>query len=127
MNRTQHADAPDIRRDGSSPASAIIVSSAGEEYSWVRRYCPGYTVAGQYLTPEVDGKRFDMLVLHSTEGDERKVYFDISSFYGKGKQPGPPCPYCMAPLRTPKAKQCGNCGMDWHDPSNVVCRKRSSP
>ena len=35
---------------------------------------------------------------------------------------GTPCPYCGQPLRTPKAKQCRDCGMDWHDPSNVVKR-----
>jgi hypothetical protein len=34
----------------------------------------------------------------------------------------PPCPYCEQPLRSPKAKQCLECGMDWHDPSRVVRR-----
>jgi hypothetical protein len=34
------------------------------------------------------------------------------------------CPYSPAFLRTPKARQCFECGMDWHDPDNVVCRKR---
>jgi hypothetical protein len=29
-----------------------------------------------------------------------------------------PCPYCGEPLRTPKAKQCRFCKMDWHDPEN---------
>jgi len=33
-----------------------------------------------------------------------------------------PCPYCGQPLRTPKARQCVDCGMDWHDPSHVVKR-----
>jgi hypothetical protein len=33
-----------------------------------------------------------------------------------------PCLYCGAPLRTRKAKQCFECGMDWHDSANVVCR-----
>lgn len=26
-----------------------------------------------------------------------------------------PCPYCGEPLRTPTAKQCRHCRMDWHD------------
>ena len=26
-----------------------------------------------------------------------------------------PCPYCGERLRTPVAKQCRYCGMDWHD------------
>ncbi len=35
-----------------------------------------------------------------------------------------PCPHCGEPLRTPLAKQCLSCGMDWHDPANVVRRGR---
>lgn len=34
------------------------------------------------------------------------------------------CPYCPAFLHTPRARQCFECGMDWHDPDNVVCLKR---
>ena len=33
-----------------------------------------------------------------------------------------PCPYCGQPLRTVLARQCLECGMDWHDPKNVVRR-----
>jgi hypothetical protein len=36
-----------------------------------------------------------------------------------GPQP-PPCPHCGVPLRTALAKQCVSCGMDWHDPANLV-------
>lgn len=32
------------------------------------------------------------------------------------------CPYCNSTLPTHLAKQCFKCGMDWHDPSNVVRR-----
>lgn len=39
-------------------------------------------------------------------------------------QPNPKCPYCRAWLRTPKAKQCASCLMDWHDPKNPFRRKR---
>lgn len=35
-----------------------------------------------------------------------------------------PCPYCGGELRSPKAKQCRFCWMDWHDPDNVF---RSQP
>jgi hypothetical protein len=27
---------------------------------------------------------------------------------------GAPCPHCGQPLRTEKARQCFNCGSDWH-------------
>jgi hypothetical protein len=37
---------------------------------------------------------------------------------------GPPCPYCGKPLRTDQAKQCIFCGMDWHDPRNIICHRR---
>jgi hypothetical protein len=30
-----------------------------------------------------------------------------------------PCPYCGEELRTPQAKQCFCCSMDWHDPDKV--------
>lgn len=33
-----------------------------------------------------------------------------------------PCPYCGESLRTPRAKQCRFCKMDWHDPNYVYRR-----
>jgi hypothetical protein len=33
-----------------------------------------------------------------------------------------PCPFCAEALRTPMAKQCRFCKMDWHDPNNVYRR-----
>ncbi len=35
---------------------------------------------------------------------------------------GPPCPGCGHRLRTPRARQCGRCRLDWHDPANVFFR-----
>jgi len=32
---------------------------------------------------------------------------------------GPPCLYCGLPLRTMLARQCLECGKDWHDPDNI--------
>jgi len=40
----------------------------------------------------------------------------------KQQEKGKPCPYCGQPLRTDQAQQCLKCGMDWHDPTNVVRR-----
>jgi len=31
-----------------------------------------------------------------------------------------PCPYCGQTLRTPVAKQCRHCRMDWHDVENPI-------
>ncbi len=38
-----------------------------------------------------------------------------------GPQP-PPCPYCGVRLLAMEAQQCFWCGMDWHDPANIVRR-----
>ena len=35
------------------------------------------------------------------------------------RPPGTTCSHCGGRLRTPQAKQCLECGMDWHDPHNV--------
>lgn len=40
------------------------------------------------------------------------------------RNPGPPCRYCGVPLATDRAKQCIDCGYDWRDPANVVCRRK---
>ncbi|MFI5380636.1 MAG: hypothetical protein ACHRHE_15165 [Tepidisphaerales bacterium] len=53
------------------------------------------------------------------EGDDPKVILHYRiAFYG------PPCPYCGKLLRNSRAKQCFECGMDWHDPTNVLCHRR---
>ncbi|HEY2586267.1 MAG TPA: hypothetical protein VGI81_10935 [Tepidisphaeraceae bacterium] len=52
------------------------------------------------------------------DGDEPKAIWHYRrSYYG------PPCPYCGRLLRNKNGRQCFVCGMDWHDPRNVVCRK----
>ena len=35
---------------------------------------------------------------------------------------GEPCPYCGKPLRAKSAKQCFECGMDWHDATHIIQR-----
>ena len=36
----------------------------------------------------------------------------------KAREPGTICSYCGGRLRSPRAKQCLECGMDWHDVAN---------
>lgn len=69
-------------RDGSSPERAIVVGSVGEEYEWVRRNLPGYAPVMQALQ-HVNDEPFDVLTLRNDRGDERRVYFDISRFFGR--------------------------------------------
>lgn len=69
-------------QDGSSAEKAIVVRSIAEEYQWVQRHCPGFLPGGQALM-EIEGKPDDVLTLRSPGGEERKVYFDISRFFGK--------------------------------------------
>jgi ribosomal protein L37AE/L43A len=38
------------------------------------------------------------------------------------RQRVPVCPYCGKAIRTQNAKQCFDCGMDWHDPFNPFRR-----
>ncbi len=35
------------------------------------------------------------------------------------RKPTAPCPHCGKPLRTPTARYCRFCKMDWRDPGNV--------
>ena len=69
-------------RDGSSPEQAIVVGSVGEEYAWMRKHCAGFQLEMQTLD-EIDAKSYDVITLRSNQGEEKTVYFDISSFFGK--------------------------------------------
>ena len=68
--------------DGATPETAIIVQSVAEEYQWLQKHCPGFTMQRQALQ-DIDGKPYDVLTLLSASGAERTVYFDISPFFGK--------------------------------------------
>jgi hypothetical protein len=68
--------------EGLSPERAVVVESIGEEYEWMRRHCAGLKPVKQSLC-HIDGKPYDVQTLRDERGDERLVYFDISSFYGK--------------------------------------------
>ena len=68
-----------------------------------------------------------MKMRHTVDGREVTLYNLVTvERPSEQRADGVPCPYCGEPLRTAFAKQCRRCGMDWHDPTNVVNRKASS-
>jgi hypothetical protein len=66
----------------------------------------------------------EMQMKHVVDSREITLYNKIAL---RRKNTGAPCPYCGEPLRTAFAKQCRHCGVDWHDPENVMRRKGSPP
>lgn len=61
---------------------------------------------------------YEKLIGLRFDGDDRKVIMHYrASFYG------PPCPHCGRLLRNKNAKQCFECSMGWHGPSNVLCHR----
>ena len=75
-------------RDGSSYENAIIINenkeSAGvaKEYQWIRENYPGSSPAGQALQ-HVKGRSYDIITIKTSNGIEKKLYFDITKFFGK--------------------------------------------
>ena len=68
-----------------------------------------------------------MKLRHAVDGRELTLYNVVTAKRpSEQRADGLPCPYCGELLRTAFAKQCRRCGMDWHDPTNVVNRKASS-
>lgn len=80
------AEAP--TRDGSTPEWAVDLSSARNEMdgmlaqkAWLERHYPGARVKSQSL---LMGKQvMDLLTIELPSGEEKDVYFDISSYFGK--------------------------------------------
>jgi hypothetical protein len=71
-------------RDGAAPSTAILVNAVHEEYGWILQNCRGWNIRSQSCT-EIDGRSYDVLTLHrESDGVERRVYFDISSFMSPG-------------------------------------------
>lgn len=74
--------------DGSSFEKAIVIMEKSEtvgvnaEYKWLKDNYPGCTTKGQALV--FNNKRpYDILTIKTKDGEEKKIYFDISNFYGK--------------------------------------------
>ncbi len=91
------------------------------EYTWLQAHRPGVTVVSHREVYENE-RLLDVLTVESEGRDSREVYFDVSAC-SVGRRPTPPCPYCGEPLVTAKAKQCGHCFADFHNPAHVIYRK----
>ena len=80
---TKNVPAPSVtERDGATQQNAILIKSVSAEYEWVRTNYPGSQVTGQALISS-GGKHYDVLTLVTQAGETKKVYFDITSFFGK--------------------------------------------
>ena len=67
--------------DGLSAKTAVNVSSIPEERAWIERHYPGATIESQSLL--MGEGPMDLIEIKLTTGETRRVYFDISSFFGK--------------------------------------------
>lgn len=74
--------------DGSSYEKAIVIEEKSEttgvyaEYVWIRKNYPGSNVKSQALT-NYKNKPYDILTIVTADDTEKKIYFDISNFFGK--------------------------------------------
>lgn len=74
--------------DGLSYATAIVITETSEtkgvhaEYAWIKAHYSNYTIKGQSLNYH-NKKPFDIINILLSDNTERKLYFDISNFYGK--------------------------------------------
>jgi len=69
--------------DGRTKATAYKVKSVGEEYQILRTF--GLVPGIQGLITDNDGKAYDMLTAKNPKtGETVELWFDISSFFGKG-------------------------------------------
>jgi len=72
-----------LEKDGSSFEKAVMVKNISEEYEWLGQYFPGYKFILQSLM--FDKKQpYDVLKIVTIDGETLHIYFNISSFYGKG-------------------------------------------
>ncbi|HTA27113.1 MAG TPA: hypothetical protein VK809_04960 [Bacteroidia bacterium] len=78
-----------IVRDGSSFKKAVIILDTTEssgvtaEYNWLALHYPGYSSNEQALAIGDDKHPYDILHIITKEGEEKKIYFDISNYFGK--------------------------------------------
>ena len=82
------AQAQSTHGDGSSPEQAVDLSSAHSEtegiqaeHAWLEQHYPGARMKQQDLI--IHPQAMDRITIELPSGEERVIYFDISSFFGK--------------------------------------------
>lgn len=74
--------------DGLTVEQAIVIHAKSEvtgvsaEYAWLQENYPGYKLSMQFLSAR-DNKSYDIMLIETSEGISKKIYFDISGFHGK--------------------------------------------
>ena len=72
---------------GTSFEDAVIIMDTTEttgvhaEYAWLKEHYPGYSLIKQSLVYN-EGKPYDVMEI-KTSGGKKKIYFDISNYFGK--------------------------------------------
>jgi hypothetical protein len=85
-------DSDKRRRSGESMEDAIIIQApnseigVAKEYQWVEKHFGrrnvSWKLASQALVPGGD-RFYDLLHIRLADGTEKKLYFDITDFFGK--------------------------------------------
>ncbi|HYM61473.1 MAG TPA: hypothetical protein VEZ11_11350 [Thermoanaerobaculia bacterium] len=74
--------------NGTSCDDLIVIVAANEndginaETAWMRKHYPGFRRGGQALL-QCGDKAADRIDITTAQGESRRIYFDISSFFGK--------------------------------------------
>lgn len=88
LSNTFSASTPKPTDDGLSFATAIVITEKtsekgiSAEYKWIKEHYSDYKVQGQSLIFQ-DNKPYDVITITLANGQNLKLYFDISNFFGK--------------------------------------------
>ena len=79
--------------DGSAIEQAVIITGAIDntegvkaEYAWLRSHYPGYKHTGHRVR-RATGRIYQQLNIVTADGQPQAVFFDITSFHGRGFNP----------------------------------------
>ena len=87
-NQSSNVNSISASRDGSSFEKAIVIDETKEkpgvdaEYAWIKENYPGSKLNGQTLS-NYKKEPFDIIDILTIDGQSKRIYFNISKFYGK--------------------------------------------